>query len=94
MLQENTRKSKNGQKDYQDYPVHEWKIKISVIKGHDVLLTIDKKIPTDNSENTKVEGIFESKLFNKTSYNELILAQEGTDFFRSFNHNIQRLIST
>ena len=51
-----------------------------VIKLYDVLIKDDKKIPTDNLQKTKVEGVFESKLFNNTSYNELILTQEDTDF--------------
>ena len=55
-------------------------MEIYIIKGYDVLLTGDNKIKTDNWDKTKAEGIFESKLFNNTSYNELVLTQEGTDF--------------
>ena len=55
-------------------------MEIYIIKGYDVLLTGHNKINTDNWDKTKAEGIFESKLFNNISYNELILTQEDTDF--------------
>ena len=44
------------------------------IKGHETLLTGDKKILSDNADKTKPKGVSKSKLLNKTAYNELILA--------------------
>ena len=46
------------------------------IKGYDVLLTGDKKIPIDDPEEKKVKEVSELRLINKTTYNELILSQE------------------
>ena len=45
------------------------------IRVYDVLLTVDKKIPSDNSYKVKLEGVSELKLLNKKAYNELIPAQ-------------------
>ena len=46
-----------------------------------VLLTSDKKILADDADKMFLEGVSELKLLNKTSYNELILAQEDTVCF-------------
>ena len=43
------------------------------IKGFNVFLTVDKKIPADVEDETKIEEVSKLRLLNKTSYNELIL---------------------
>ena len=55
----------------------------SVIKGYDVLLTGDKKILADDTDETKVTRNSESKLRNNKAYNELIIAHEDTVCFQS-----------
>ena len=50
------------------------------IKGCDVLLTGDKKILADDTDEKK--GVSDLKLLNKTAYNELIPAQEETVYFQ------------
>ena len=52
------------------------------IKGCDNLLTSDKKILADDADETKYKGISELKLFYRTDYNNMILAQEDKVFFQ------------
>ena len=49
---------------------------IYVIKGYNIILTGDTKIPVGNTEETKYKGVTATlKLLNKTAYNGLILKQ-------------------
>ena len=54
----------------------------SGINIYNVIIKFDKKILADNTEETKSKVVSEFKLFNKTSYNELILSQEDTVCFQ------------
>ena len=56
---------------------------ISGVKGYNILLTCDKKIPSDDADKTKDEGVTNALDFpNKTSYNELILSKGDTVYFQ------------
>ena len=53
------------------------------INGYGTLLTGDKKIPEDDTDKTKDEGVTTVlKLINKIAYNDLILTQEDTVCFK------------
>ena len=46
----------------------------SGINRYNILLTGDKKIPEDDTDKTKDEGVTEPHFLNKIAYNDLILA--------------------
>ena len=61
-----------------------WLVKFMVgseIKVYYVLLTVDKKIPADDADETKYKGFTELNFLDKTSYNEIVITQEYTVYF-------------
>ena len=66
-----------GRKDHPDYPLYDWKGKMTYVVGkfmardgiteYNVLPTDDNKIPADDADKTKLNGVSQLKLLNKTA---------------------------